>query len=335
MQSMAKMKLDLINKLRFSNPWKYKAPLLICWPYMLLAFTKTPPIDAIFFISLSYCTLFGIAGLGYLINDWADIKSDLKAGKSNKVGELKIGVRLLILTLLCVFSFLPWLVLPMNEYSWALIGLEIILFLFYSLPPFRLKEKGFLGIITDTMYAYIVPSILASLTFYLIVPETDFDLLSYLLVLSIWLTMVGIRGILFHQIQDHDNDKNAGVKTFVTRKGIPLAEQLVRSLLPIEIILFTGFFVFVIEDFYLLFPAYIVFIIIRYFQEGKNNQKVTLVNYRRFSYRFLDDFYLDYLPVLILLQLCISNYYYIPLLVLHLLFFRNAIKNIFRKFIGK
>lgn len=329
------MNFDLINKLRFSNPWKYKAPLLICWTYMIIHYTQVEPISALGYMLLAYATLFGIAGLGYFINDWADIRSDQLAGKPNKVGELSLGVRLLILILLCAFSFLPWLILPMNEYSWALIGIEIILFLMYSLPPLRLKEKGFLGIITDTMYAYIVPSILASLTFYLIVPETDFDLLSYLLVLSIWLTMVGIRGILFHQIQDHDNDKNAGVKTFVTRKGIPLAEQLVRSLLPIEIILFTGFFVFVIEDFYLLFPAYIVFIIIRYFQEGKNNQKVTLVNYRRFSYRFLDDFYLDYLPVLILLQLCISNYYYIPLLVLHLLFFRNAIKNIFRKFIGK
>jgi 4-hydroxybenzoate polyprenyltransferase len=107
---------------------------------------------------LAYATLFGIAGLGYFINDWADIRSDQLAGKPNKVGELSLGVRLLILILLCAFSFLPWLILPMNEYSWALIGIEIILFLMYSLPPLRLKEKGFLGIITDTMYAYISKS---------------------------------------------------------------------------------------------------------------------------------------------------------------------------------
>ena len=332
---MAKMNLNFINKLRFSNPWKYKAPLLICWPYMLVGFTQTKPIDALFFMSISYCTLFGIAGLGYLINDWADIKSDFRAGKSNKIGELKPALRIIILIILLVVAFAPWVWLPTNIYSYGLILLEVLLFLMYSLPPFRLKERGILGVLTDALYAYVIPSTLASLTFYLVGNANYLEIKYFLIVINVWLLLVGLRGIVLHQIQDHSNDKNAGVKTFATQNGLSLAERLVRSLLPIEIILFTGFFVFVIEDFYLLFPAYIVFIIRRYFQEEKNNHKVTLVNYRRFSCRFLDDFYLDYLPFLILLQLCISNYYYVPLLILHLIFFRSAIKNIFRKFIDK
>jgi 4-hydroxybenzoate polyprenyltransferase len=328
MQSMAKMKLDLINKLRFSNPWKYKAPLLICWPYMLLAFTKTPPIDAIFFISLSYCTLFGIAGLGYLINDWADIKSDLKAGKSNKVGELKPALRIIILIILLVFAFAPWVWLPTNIYSYGLILLEVLLFLMYSLPPFRLKERGIFGVLTDSLYAYVIPSTLASLTFYLVGNGNYFEIKYFLIVINVWLLLVGLRGILLHQIQDHSNDKNAGVKTFAIQKGIPFAERLVRSLLPIEIILFTGFFVFVMEDFYLLFPAYILFILIRYFKERQNKQQVSLANYRRLSYRFLDDYYLDYLPIIILLQLVIINSHYMVILAIHLLLFRSFLKSL-------
>lgn len=329
------MNFDLINKLRFSNPWKYKAPLLICWTYMIIHYTQVEPISALGYMLLAYATLFGIAGLGYFINDWADIRSDQLAGKSNKIGELSLGVRLLILTLLCTFSFLPWLILPMNEYSWVLIGLEIILFLIYSLPPFRLKEKGFFGIITDTMYAYIVPSILASLTFYLIVPETDFDLLSYLLVLSIWLTMVGIRGILLHQIQDHNNDKNSGIRTFITQRGIHVGEKILHKLIPVEGILLILFFVFVRETFYLLIPGYLAFCFYQLYMSSKNKEPIQIKDYRKFSYRLFDDFYLDYLPILILFQMCISNYYYVPILILHLLFYRNAIKNIFRKFIGK
>lgn len=327
--------LTLINKLRFGNPWKYKAPLLICWPYIMILLTGIKPLEAVYFILLAYSTLFGIASLGYFINDWSDINSDKKASKSNKMGELNLGFKILILLILLSFSFVPWIWLPKNQYTYILLGAEILLFLLYSLPPFRLKEKGVLGILTDSLYAYIVPSMLAGLTFYLVGRGNYIDFEFFVLAISTWLLVVGIRGILLHQLLDYKNDLNAGVKTFVTIKGTSMAERIITALLPVELILLTGFFVFVMNEFWLLFPGYLFYCLFQLLMARKNKEIVNFKEYQKFSYRFLDDFYLDFLPVLILAQLCIANYYYAPLLFLHIIFFRSFIKNILSKFIPR
>lgn len=327
--------LALINKLRFGNPWKYKAPLLICWPYIMILLTGIKPIEAIYFILMAYSTLFGIASLGYFINDWSDIKSDKKAGKANKMGELNLGFKILILIILLSFSFVPWIWFAKNQYTYILLGSEILLFLLYSLPPFRLKERGTLGILTDSLYAYVVPSMLAGLTFYLIGRGNYVDFEFFMFAVSVWLLVLGIRGILLHQLLDYDNDLDAGVKTFTTKKGTSMAERIIAAVLPIELILLTGFFVFVMNEFWLLFPGYLVYCLFQWMIARKNKEKPSMKDYRKFSYMFLDDFYLDVLPILILTQICISNYYYVPLLVLHVIFFRNFIKNILRKFIPR
>jgi 4-hydroxybenzoate polyprenyltransferase len=333
MKNTGNMSANLINQLRLSNPWKYKAPLLICWPYLLIMFTRTYPMLALENMLLAYSTLFGIAGLGYFINDWADIRSDKAAGKKNKVGELKTGSRLLILVALLCFAFLPWIKLPVNIYSWILIGTEIFLFLIYSLPPFRLKEKGFLGILTDALYAYLVPSLLASLTFFLIMDGGYPGFEKFLVVLSAWLLIVGVRGILLHQMLDYQNDMNSNITTFITRHGTRSGEKILNILIPVEGLLMLLFFVFIVEDFYLIIPGYFVFCLYALYQGKKDQQPVRIKDHRKFSNRLFDDFLLDVFPVLILIQLCISNYFYAPLLVLHLVFFRNVVKNILRKFI--
>lgn len=325
--------LSFFTKLRFGNPWKYKAPLLICWTYMMIFLTGIEPKEALIAILMAYSTLFGIAALGYFINDWADIKTDKLAGKPNKLGELNIQLKLLILLILLGFAFVPWIWFPKNQYTYILLGSEIILFLLYSLPPFRLKEKGILGVLTDTLYAYILPTLLASLTFYLIGLEDYPHMFYFLLAVSAWLLVVGIRGILLHQIKDYQNDLNASVKTFVTKRGIEFAEKILGFLLPLELILLTGFFVFVFKEFYLLFPGFILYCIFQFALQAKSKEKITTKDFQKFTNRYYDGFYLDYFPVWILIQLCIYDYYYLPLLLLHMIFFRNFIKNIFSKFI--
>lgn len=302
---------------------------------MMIFFTGIEPKEALIAILLAYSTLFGIASLGYFINDWADIKTDKQAGKPNKLAEFNIGLKLLILLLLLGFAFVPWIWFPKNQYTYILLGSEILLFLLYSLPPFRFKEKGILGVLTDTLYAYILPTLLASLTFYLIGLEDYPHMFYFLVAVSAWLLVVGVRGILLHQVKDYQNDLNASVKTLVTKKGVAFAGRILDVLLPLELILLTGFFVFVFREFYLLFPGFILFCVYQFLVQHKKKEKTGPKDYQKFTNLYFDDFYLDYFPILILIHLCIADYYYAPLLVLHLLFFRSFIKNIFLKFIPR
>lgn len=320
---------DFFSKLRFGNPWKYKAPLLISWTYAITAVSEVDPLKSILHILLAYITLFGIAALGYFINDWADINSDKKAGKHNKLGEYSLLVKILILLFLLVISFGSWFYLPLDKYSLILIAVEILLFVLYSLPPFRLKERGFLGVICDTAYAYIVPSVLASYTFYLLGNRTFVGYHWFVLFMLPWLMLVGVRGILFHQLKDFENDVLSNTNTFTTRWGKDRIERTIKILLPFEAIFMLLFFSCFIQHFFLLLPGYIFYFVIRYFSVGI--KKKIYKDPRQFSYLFYDDFYLDVLPLFVLLHLCLTDWRFSIILITHLILFRNIVKNLLRR----
>jgi len=297
----------------------------------MLVVSTIEPIKGIFYILIAYVTLFGIAALGYFINDWADIKSDQKAGKSNKLGEYGLGARWAILLLLLIISFSPWVFLPFDKISGGLIGIEILLFMVYSLPPFRLKERGFWGVICDALYAYAVPAILASYTFYLLGEATYFMFYTFLFLLIPWLLCIGIRGILLHQLQDYSNDILSDTKTFTILVGADRVRRIVRVFLPIEMAMMLLLFTVTFPSFYLLLPGYIVFFILTYLMLKKQNAKSIFFDPRGFSYKFYDDFYLDVLPILILTHLCMIDWIFCLILLIHVLIFRNIIKNLMKK----
>lgn len=322
---------NFLDKLRFSNPWKYKAPLLISWTYAMTAVSEIDPLNSILHILLAYITLFGIAALGYFINDWADINSDKKAGKHNKLGEYSLLVKILILLFLLVISFGPWFYLPLDKYSLILIAVEILLFVLYSLPPFRLKVRGFLGVICDALYAYVVPSVLASYTFYLLGGATYLMFYTFLSFLIQWLLCIGIRGILLHQLQDYSNDILSNTKTFTTMKGVDKVRNIIQIFLPIELIMMLVFFFVIFPSFYFLLPGYTIFFIVTYLILKRQKTKIIFSDLRLFSYKFYDDFYLDVLPILILAHLCMIDWRYCLILGTHLFLFRNIIKNLMKK----
>ena len=72
--------VDLVyRRLRLRNPWNYKAPLLISLPYFMIAVGRVPWDRALLGILAALCTIAGIAGAAYFINDLGDARSDLLA----------------------------------------------------------------------------------------------------------------------------------------------------------------------------------------------------------------------------------------------------------------
>src|SRR5262249_9418421 len=86
----------------------------------------------------------------------------------------------------------------------------------YSLPIIRLKERGILGVLCDAAGSHITPTLLALAVFGSASPVTSSSPMAFPLVVSVWACALGIKGILYHQVADRENDVQAAVTTFAT-----------------------------------------------------------------------------------------------------------------------
>jgi hypothetical protein len=198
---------------RADDWWRSKAALLMGMVYLFTAWFQLPFMEFVWIAPLSLVTIIGFASFGYLVNDLFDIQQDLRAGKRNSLAGKPVIVIILFFVVSCLSIFLPWVYLPTTRFSYFLIGCQILLFLVYSVPFIRLKERGLAGIITDALYAHAVPPILAAYTFSL---AAHSGLSDYrLLLLFAWQFTSGVRNILIHQQSDVSADRRSGSKNFV------------------------------------------------------------------------------------------------------------------------
>lgn len=315
------------DKLRLSKPWRYKAPFLISIPYLFIHLGQIPAGEAAFGLLMSCCTIFGIAGFGYLMNDLSDRAEDQKAGKFNLLISLPTSaiVGLLLLFLAC--AILPWLFyFPQGWSTLGLLAFELLLFLLYSLPPFRFKERGFLGVLCDAGYAHAVPAVLAALTFFYL-GNRSFPSL-YLLVgaLGFWQGMLGIRNILLHQLGDLEKDKQTETKTFGTQLGKERLEKfLLRWIVPLELLgflAFTAILTTAVWWFSLFAAAYFAYLYYRLRVIDQIPFPKALES--RLS-STLDDFTVLWFPLFPISLLIDMDAWFLLLLPLHVLLFRNGL----------
>ena len=313
-----------VKRLRLSSPWKFKVPILISVPYYVFLLSNYNGYSSFAFVLASLVIIIGVAAIGYLTNDLGDREKDKLINKDNSTTYLSsISVVLLIIFFLGLV-IMPWYFLKFNRVSIVLLVFQLFLFYAYAFKPFRLKEKGFFGIITDSFYAHVLPAILASYTFCLVV---IFDLKKYIpfiVLLGTWQLMLGVRNILFHQLKDFDNDINSKTYTFVTQYGFYRTETFIKKIiLPLEIVFFIIFVVYVSFYYPLFFLFLFMYWVYKLYSEKHNLKNF---NYRDFSYKFLDDLYIQWVPLCVLILLCINSAMYIPILVLHVLLFRSEAK---------
>jgi 1,4-dihydroxy-2-naphthoate octaprenyltransferase len=166
--------------------------------------------------------LFVFLGSGLFVryfNDFCDIDQDRKAGKQNiargdhsAIRWLKLSGYTAIIPVALWFSAAPF---PL----YLLMGVQHLLYLLYSIPPIRLKEKGWSGLVCDAAYGHAVPAAVGFAFGYTAGAKSSPE--------SLWMHIafavlsqfaLGIINILYHQIEDHPKDKKAGVLTWVALK---------------------------------------------------------------------------------------------------------------------
>ena len=319
------------NKFRLSDPYRYKIPFLLSVPYFFIAFYHLPFCRSFILIAVSVIACTGFAGFGYATNDWGDIEKDQIAGKPNSFAELSWLQRILLTLFFAFMAIVCWFYLPFTWISFILLSAELILFVVYSFPPFRLKERGAAGVITDALYAHTIPALFAAYTFGLLSKPNTNQLIEVVIVLAIWQTFSGIRNILFHHLDDHDADIVSGTRTFATTRGREKVVALLKYfLIPVEVLLFLAYMVLIVLALNLALA--LVYLLCYALLLITTSPDVKNITYKKLCYFFLDDFYLECLPVGLLLFLCLSNIWFIVLLLFHILILR---KNVFAHFVSK
>ena len=220
--------------MRFGNWWTHKIPPLLLVVYIELVRRHASLGASVGAIGVLIFCVSCVAAYGHVVNDWCDIADDLAAGKPNAMRDVGVGQRTALSLGLLVVGFV---VLAPFANAWpARIALAVNYLwpTIYSLPGIRLKERGLLGVLCDAAGSHITPTVFAFAVVSLFVPGPANAVVFTAVV--IWATVLGIKGILHHQIADRANDEMAGVATFATTVGASrLSAVLARYNLLVEL----------------------------------------------------------------------------------------------------
>lgn len=167
-----------------------------------------------------------VPGAAYVsvINDLTDRGEDLAAGKANRAtGRSPLVLTAFVLLTIAPGLFFAWLwrhdVLLLSLYLAAWLAFSL-----YSLPPFRFKTRGILGVLADASGAHLFPTLVAVVLVFRAAGQLPQR--SWLAAIAVWALAYGLRGILWHQLSDLENDRSAGVRTFAARHSPRLAASI-------------------------------------------------------------------------------------------------------------
>jgi 4-hydroxybenzoate polyprenyltransferase len=168
-----------------------------------------------------------MTGFGYLVNDLADQDLDFLQGKRNAFsGVTKKKAALVVAAALIIGSLfgLPFISRPWFGLLWVL---WIAAAFSYSLPPLRLKERGWAGLVVTIAAQQTLPTAMLFAAFG--------SLFSWgTAVFMIFATARGISSDVSHQLRDRAIDAASGARTFAVQQGKALGERIYAFSLEIE-----------------------------------------------------------------------------------------------------
>jgi 4-hydroxybenzoate polyprenyltransferase len=203
------------KNIRSHDWWEYKIPPLLATAYATALFLRLPFEQLWPLLLLILFALLPGAAYVSVLNDVTDIEDDRLAGKTNRMADKSPGFRALALTL-CILPgcFAGWL-LRNDPVTVGLYAATWIAYTLYSTPPIRLKVRGVWGVAMDASGAHILPTLWTST----LIAESTGHAIPWAFVASLgaWSLALGLRGILWHQLFDLENDRKSHVSTFATR----------------------------------------------------------------------------------------------------------------------
>lgn len=216
--------LSILEPFRVNTWWEHKLSPILATIYATAAFLRIPfpslwPVASLALLALIVC-----ASYVSILNDLTDAREDRASGKPNRWhGKPFIYPSLFFIVCVTVGSgfLIAWRKDALLFFAYLLCWLA---FAFYSVPPFRLKARGFWGVLADASGAHLFPTLFAVALFYYW--NSTQGTATWTILVILWSFAAGIRGILWHQLEDEVNDRKIGLHTFVFLHGAKAAERL-------------------------------------------------------------------------------------------------------------
>ncbi|HKO62444.1 MAG TPA: UbiA family prenyltransferase [Pyrinomonadaceae bacterium] len=299
----------------YATAFILQIPIASLWPLLVLILVALVP------------------GAAYVsvINDLTDIEDDLKSGKKNRL----IGKSRTFLVFILSLCILPGLAVA---FYWRNDALLVSLYLaawvafsLYSIPPARLKSRGVLGLLADASGAHLFPTLLVIVLVFRW-QQDPLDLF-WLGSVAVWSLNHGLRGNLWHQLDDLRNDEQVGIRTFARSHKIAWLHGLGNFVIfPIELAAFTLMLWRVRSQLAVAFLC--IYALLELSRKGLWKMNLVVVAPRdRYSIAMLE-YYEVFFPLALLLSSSIQHLRDTLILVAHLLLFpRRAIQIV--KDIGK
>jgi hypothetical protein len=312
--------------IRSNEWWEYKMSPLLALGYATVLFSSMPLYKVS--VRLFFLLIAIIIGAIYVsvINDITDLEEDLAAGKSNRILKIPAGYRWMFPSLCIVAGLLFILFFFKDNLSRLLYLLPWISFTLYSFPPIRLKKRGAWGVFADACGSHLFISLLmvADISAFTGTPFNWF----WFTAVGIWSFFYGLRGILWHQFTDRDNDLKVNLKTFATRVD-PHSFTLYSMLLfSIECI---AFIFMMIRMSLLIVPVFLIFyLVLAFFRSKKLIQRIILIipTDKQPYQIFMVDYYQLFFPVSLLIFAVYTQPYAWIILLIHVFLFNATIRKV-------
>ena len=197
--------------------WGHKLISILCGFLLTLAMLGEGVASHAFAMLIVLASLIPGAAFVSIVNDVTDIAADAAAGKPNRMAAQtplrRAAAIALSLAAGLVFAWI-W------RHDQALLACYVaawIAFTLYSVPPMRLKCRGFAGVVADGAGAQLFPTLVAVLAAYAAAERMPDPM--WLGAISLWALAYGLRGNLSHQLGDRDADCRAGLATFAAHRS--------------------------------------------------------------------------------------------------------------------
>ena len=320
----------MIKTIRASEWWGYKMAPLLAIGYATALKSGKGLLEAAPY--LLYIMLAMVLGAAYVsvINDITDMDDDLAIGKKNRMAGVRPSRRwvfpfvALLLGAVYIASFYPHVLIM------ALAAMPWIAFSCYSIPPVRLKKRGFWGVLADASGAHVFTSlfIVAAMTYY---TGQQMDWIWFGAV-GLWALCYGLRGILWHMFYDRDNDIASGTPTYATRVDPQRFRPREWVILGFELVALGLMFWRLGGPLPVVFLVfYLMFLTASWRKLGFRVVVILMPPGQPYPYLILlADFYQVFLPLSLLLRAALTSRYDWIILFVHVALFSWSIRRLLR-----
>ena len=229
--------LEVVARIvRWPEWWYSKMPPLVAVVAMSSIIRSGDP-SATIRASLNLLVVASLlAVFGYMLNSLADIASDERAGKRNPLRGMRRGSASSMCAGLLLIGLLTGFALLDGRVTRSVLVSSYVLAVTYSVSP-RFKEWPVTGVFVAAGAQRTLPTVLALLVAAAeMTASTGRGAILFAIATPTWATLVGVRWILMHQLSDHDGDRRAGTRTFVTHYGSLETRGLIgRVVFPAEL----------------------------------------------------------------------------------------------------